>query len=137
MTNLTISTAVAQAVTSPVLEARNGHITATSLQVAEHFQKRHTNVIRTIRNLDVSEEFSRLNFEPRDFKYLLVFRERETFLLSDDRFQLFVFFFELGRLYDVIIVSGEKVSFDGFNFVFHLLVFVFEQCFVLLQLADA
>lgn len=67
MTNLTISTTVAQEVTSPVLEARNGHITATSLQVAEHFQKRHTNVIRTIRNLDVSEEFSRLNFEPRDY----------------------------------------------------------------------
>ncbi len=67
MTNLTISTTVVQEVTSPVLEARNGHITATSLQVAEHFQKRHTNVIRTIRNLDVSEEFSRLNFEPRDY----------------------------------------------------------------------
>ena len=64
MTNLTISTTVAQEVTSPVLEARAGQITATSLQVAEHFQKRHTNVIRAIRNLEVPDEFNRLNFEP-------------------------------------------------------------------------
>ena len=64
MTNLTISTTVAQEVTSPALEARAGQITATSLQVAEHFQKRHTNVIRAIRNLEVPDEFNRLNFEP-------------------------------------------------------------------------
>lgn len=67
MTNLTISTTVAQEVTSPALEARAGQITATSLQVAEHFQKRHTHVLRSIRNLQVSEEFSRLNFGPRDY----------------------------------------------------------------------
>lgn len=67
MTNLTISTTVAQEVTSPALEAREGQITATSLQVAEHFGKRHTHVLRSIRNLQVSEEFSRLNFGPRDY----------------------------------------------------------------------
>lgn len=67
MTNLTISTTVAQEVTSPALEARAGQITATSLQVAEHFQKRHTNVIRAIRNLEVSDEFGRLNFEPSTY----------------------------------------------------------------------
>jgi len=54
-------------VTSPALNARGGQITATSLQIAEHFGKRHTNVIRAIRSLEVSEEFSRLNFEPRDY----------------------------------------------------------------------
>ena len=67
MTNLTVSTTVAQEVTSPALEARAGQITATSLQVAEHFGKRHTHVLRSIRNLQVSEEFSRLNFGPRDY----------------------------------------------------------------------
>lgn len=67
MTNLTISTTVAQEVTSPALAAREGQITATSLQVAEHFGKRHTHVLRSIRNLQVSEEFSRLNFGPRDY----------------------------------------------------------------------
>ena len=71
MTNLTISTTVsttvAQEVTSPALEARNGHITATSLQVAEHFGKLHKNVIRAIRNLEVPEEFNALNFEPVEY----------------------------------------------------------------------
>ena len=67
MTNLTISTTVAQEVTSPVLEARAGQITATSLQVAEHFGKRHPDVLRAIRKLEVSEEFSRCNFAPRDY----------------------------------------------------------------------
>ena len=67
MTNLTISTTVDQEVTSPALEARAGQITATSLQVAEHFGKRHDNVIRAIRNLEVSQEFSLLNFEARDY----------------------------------------------------------------------
>ena len=67
MTNLTISTTVAQEVTSPTLAAREGQITATSLQVAEHFGKRHTHVLRSIRNLQVSEDFSRLNFGPRDY----------------------------------------------------------------------
>ena len=46
MTNFTISTTVTQEVTSPALEARNGQITATSLQVAEHFKKRHGDVLR-------------------------------------------------------------------------------------------
>ncbi len=50
-------------VTSPTLEARGGQITATSLQVASHFGKRHDNVIRAIRNLEVSREFWLLNFE--------------------------------------------------------------------------
>lgn len=59
--------AVTTEVTSPTLEAHKGHITATSLQVAEHFGKRHTHVLRAIRNLGVSEEFSRLNFGPRDY----------------------------------------------------------------------
>ena len=67
MTNLTISTTVAQVATSPTLEARAGQITATSLQVAAHFGKRHPDVLRAIRKLEVSEEFSRCNFAPRDY----------------------------------------------------------------------
>ncbi len=67
MTNLTISTTVDQEVASPALEARAGQITATSLQVAEHFGKRHPDVLRAIRKLEVSEEFSRCNFAPRDY----------------------------------------------------------------------
>ncbi len=36
----------------------------SSLQVAEEFGKQHKNVIADIRNLDCSEDFRRLNFQP-------------------------------------------------------------------------
>ena len=67
ITNLIISTTGAQEVTSPALEARNGHITATSLQVAEHFGKRHRDVLRAIRNLGCSAEFNERNFALVDY----------------------------------------------------------------------
>ena len=51
----------------PVLHTADGHATATSVQIAEHFGKQHKNVVRAIRNLGCSDEFSRLNFEPRDY----------------------------------------------------------------------
>lgn len=35
----------------------------SSLDVAEYFGKRHDNVLQTIKNLDCSEEFRRLNFQ--------------------------------------------------------------------------
>lgn len=54
-------------VSAPTLLMADGQPTATSLQVAEHFGKRHTHMLRAIRNLGVSEEFSRLNFGPRDY----------------------------------------------------------------------
>ena len=41
----------------------NGEIRTTSLKVAEAFGKRHDNVIRSIKGLDCSQEFNRLNFE--------------------------------------------------------------------------
>ena len=72
MTNLIISTTGAQEVTSPALEARNGHITATSLQVAEHFGKRHRDVLRAIRNLGCSAEFNERNFAPANHYGLLL-----------------------------------------------------------------
>lgn len=39
----------------------------TSLDVAETFEKEHKNVLKDIRELDCSEEFNRLNFEPIDY----------------------------------------------------------------------
>lgn len=41
----------------------DGHITTTSLDVAEKFGKEHKNVLQAIRNLECSEEFARLNFQ--------------------------------------------------------------------------
>ena len=50
-------------VTPPALHARDGQITATSLQVAAHFGKLHKNVIRAIQNLEIPDDYRRLNFE--------------------------------------------------------------------------
>lgn len=49
--------------TLPTLIVKHGHPLATSIQVAEHFGKQHKNVLRSIQNLDCSEDFTKLNFE--------------------------------------------------------------------------
>lgn len=60
-TTTSITTVNIQA-TGPALSTHGDQITATSLQVAEHFGKRHADVIRAIRNLGCSEEFGLRNF---------------------------------------------------------------------------
>ncbi len=87
MTNLTISTTVDQEVTSPALEARNGQITATSLQVAMHFKKRHGDVLRAIKNLDVPDDYRQRNFASA--KYLDEQRKpRDSYHITRDGFAL-------------------------------------------------
>lgn len=39
----------------------------TSLDIAEKFGKQHKNVLQFIRNLELPEEFNRLNFQPVDY----------------------------------------------------------------------
>ena len=50
---------------APHISVTDGQPTTTSLQVAQHFKKRHTNVLRAIRSLlqELPEGY-RLNFEP-------------------------------------------------------------------------
>ena len=87
MTNLTISTTVAQEVTSPTLAAREGQITATSLQVAMHFKKRHGDVLRAIKNLDVPDDYRQRNFASA--KYLDEQRKpRDSYHITRDGFAL-------------------------------------------------
>ena len=45
------------------LVSEDGRIYTTSMQVAEHFGKRHDNVIKAIRRLECSDDFRLLNFE--------------------------------------------------------------------------
>lgn len=47
----------------PTLQAKDGRLTVTSLQVAEHFGKRHNDILRAIRNLNCGNEFIAANFE--------------------------------------------------------------------------
>lgn len=46
----------------PSIQLDHGQAVVTSLQVAEHFGKRHGDVIRAVRRLECSEEFGQRNF---------------------------------------------------------------------------
>lgn len=60
--------------TNPKLKVINNHAYANSLDLAKHFHKSHKNVLQTIQNIlsDLKEternEFSLLNFQPRNYK---------------------------------------------------------------------
>ena len=60
-------TSNAVAIATPDLEIIEGQITTTSNQVAEHFGKRHADVIRAIRKLDAPKEFTERNFALSEF----------------------------------------------------------------------
>lgn len=62
MADTTIGTSVA--IATPDLEIIEGQITTTSTQVAAHFNKRHADVLRAIRNLtsEVDADFYQRNF---------------------------------------------------------------------------
>ena len=62
----------------------------SSLQVAEEFGKEHKNVLADIRNLDCSDDFNALNFQP--VKYTDDKGEkRPMFLMTKDGFMFLVF----------------------------------------------
>jgi Rha family phage regulatory protein len=46
-----------------LVKVENGHATTTSLIITEAFGKRHDNVMRALRTMECSVEFSALNFE--------------------------------------------------------------------------
>lgn len=50
-----------------LITKKQGQPMTTSLVIAEKFGKRHKNVLRAIRNLDIPEDFRQLNFEPTLF----------------------------------------------------------------------
>ncbi len=60
----------------------------TSLDVADKFGKSHKNVIRDIKNLECSDEFSRLNFEPSN--YTKRGKKHTLYNLSRDGFSFLV-----------------------------------------------
>ena len=67
----------------------NGKLTVSSMMVAEHFKKRHDNIIRTIQGLEIPEDFNVLNFE--DVKYVdAKGEERPAFHMTRDGFVLLV-----------------------------------------------
>lgn len=65
MADTTIGTSVA--IATPDLEIIEGQITTTSQQIAEHFGKRHADVIRAIRKLEAPDDFTERNFALSEF----------------------------------------------------------------------
>jgi Rha family phage regulatory protein len=59
---MTNATATTISTVTPELIAIDGQITTTSTQVAEHFGKRHADVLRAIGKLECSAEFTERNF---------------------------------------------------------------------------
>lgn len=75
----------------PILSLVNGHPRASSLTVAEHFKKRHTNVLRSITQTchNLPKEFNALNFEPVEFTDSKG-EKRPAYLMTRDGFALIV-----------------------------------------------
>lgn len=61
------TTTPAVSIIAPELQIIDGHVTTTSLQVAEHFEKTHKSVLRAIGNIGCSEDFRRRNFAPSSY----------------------------------------------------------------------
>ncbi|MCX8984830.1 Rha family phage regulatory protein [Citrobacter portucalensis] len=59
--------ATVPALAQPEVTIENGRAVTTSVAVAEFFIKLHKNVIQKIENLECSEEFNRLNFQPVNY----------------------------------------------------------------------
>ena len=77
----------------PTLIVVDGHIKTTSRAIAEHFGKRHDNVLQSIDRLECSPEFRRLNFQ-ESFCMVEVpngaFRQQRMFELTRDGFVFLV-----------------------------------------------
>ena len=77
-----------------LLYEKKDRVCCSSLQVAQEFNKEHKNVIRDIRELDCSEGFRTLNFEPTlqtvDMPHGAK-RKEPMFLMSKDGFAFLVF----------------------------------------------
>lgn len=59
--------ALATTSTNPVVHVHRNQVTTSSLNVAEYFGKQHKNVLQAIQNIECSEEFRRLNFQPSSY----------------------------------------------------------------------
>lgn len=68
---------------------KDGRVLVSSVDVAEHFEKRHKNVIQAIEKLKVDEEFNRLNFQPVEYKDEKG-EMRPAYMMTRDGFTLLV-----------------------------------------------
>ena len=53
---------------NPEIQVVHDRIMTTSIDISRNFEKDHKNVLRDIQNLEIPEDFNRLNFEPVEYK---------------------------------------------------------------------
>ncbi|WP_419783597.1 Rha family transcriptional regulator [Maridesulfovibrio sp.] len=53
---------------TPILSIEKGRPIVSSLSIAEHFGKRHKNILQSIEQLDIPKDFTELNFQPSDYE---------------------------------------------------------------------
>lgn len=82
----------------PQVRIVNGVAMTTSLDVAKYFDKLHKNVLQSIKEVDCSEEFSRLNFQPTSYLDQQG-KERPLYHLTKD-----------GFIFLVMGFTGEKAA---------------------------
>ena len=91
------------------LEVVNGRVMVSSLQVAEHFGKRHDNILRDIKRLEIPEDFRLLNFEESSYVNQQG-KEQPMYLMTRDGFTLLVMGFTGPRA-----VKWKIRLIEGFN----------------------
>lgn len=74
------------------LLAVEGQVTVTSIQVAQHFGKRHADVLRSIRDLECSTEFIERNFAFNEFTDSIG-RSLPAYRITKDGFAMLAFGF--------------------------------------------
>lgn len=67
------------------LQVINNRVVTSSRNVADGFEKKHKNVLQTIENLECSEDFRWLNFQPGSYKDAQN-QERPEYLITRDGF---------------------------------------------------
>lgn len=72
---------------TPEIQVVHDRITTTSLAIANTFGKRHDNVLRDILNLDIPDEFNRLNFEAVEYTDAKG-EKRPMYLITRDGFTI-------------------------------------------------
>lgn len=96
----------------PLVTVKDGKVFANSRDVAEYFGKLHKNVLRDIDNLDCSENFNQLNFEPVAYKDAKG-ETRRSIDMTKDGFTFLVMGFtgaEAGRFKEAYITAFNEME---------------------------
>ena len=71
--------------TQTLVRISGNRLVTTSLEISNHFGKKHKNVLQAIENLECSDEFVKLNFQPISYRDGMN-REKPAYEITRDGF---------------------------------------------------